>query len=103
MSGATHDLANAGHTPAPWAWSGYSLRPINPDPSTSAVHTVLTMDESGSGFIGSDRAATSAELAADHRLIAAAPAMFEALTGARAALVQALRTVDAALLAAISK
>lgn len=61
------------------------------------MHTVLTVDDAGSGFLGSDRLATSAEVAADHRLIAAAPVMFEALTGARAALVQALGTVDAAL------
>ena len=53
--------------------------------------------------MGKARAATCAELVADHRLIAAAPAMLEALTGARAALAQALRTVDAALLAAIAK
>ena len=85
------------YTPGPWAWHGYSLRPVNADPANSAVHTVLTVEDAGSGFVDSDPAATHLELLADHRLIAAAPAMFEALTGARTALAQALGTVDAAL------
>jgi len=91
------------HTPAPWAWSGHSLGPANPDPTTSAVHTVLTVEDAGFGFAGSDREATHAELLADHRLMAAAPAMFEALAGARAALVQALGIIDAALGAAATQ
>ena len=85
------------HTPGPWAWQGYALRAATPDPESSAVHTILAMECSGSGYLASDPAGTSAELLADHRLIAAAPTMFEALTGARAALVLVLGTVDAAL------
>lgn len=67
------------HTPGPWAWYGYSLRPANPDPGRYAVHTILHADDMGCGFLGSDNAATGAELDADHALIAAAPMLLKAL------------------------
>ena len=85
------------YTPGPWAWHGYALRAVTPDPEGSAVHTILEMECSGSGYLASDLAATTAELDADHRLIVAAPVLHAALVQARTALAQALGTVDAAL------
>jgi hypothetical protein len=66
------------HTPGPWEWDGNTLRPANLDPSRSAVHSILDA-EGGYGFLGSDRHATSAELDADRRLIAAAPELLAEL------------------------
>lgn len=90
--------STATHTPAPWAWHGYALRAVTPDPEGSAVQTILEVESCGNGYPASDHTATRAELDADHRLIAAAPALHAALVQARAALVQALGIVDAALL-----
>jgi hypothetical protein len=68
------DMRLQRHTPGPWAWDGdYTLRAANPDPDTSDVHTILYIESAGSGFVGSDPAATMAELEANRRLIAAAP------------------------------
>ena len=76
------------HTPGPWVWneSQHYLCPAHHDPERSAVHTILDVDRGGSGFIMSDRAATSRELAADYQLIEAAPLLFEALLEAENAL-----------------
>lgn len=71
------------HTPGPWHWPHESndLCPVNPDPSRSAVSSILTAD-GGYGFLGSSTADTLAELDADRQLIAAAPTMLEALLSA---------------------
>lgn len=66
------------HTPGPWQWRGYTLEPVTKDPATSAVHSILDA-EGGYGFLGSNSSDTNAELAADHRLIAAAPDLLTAL------------------------
>ena len=87
-------------TPGPWQWQGYSLRSVNLDPDASAVHTILTLEDAGCGFLSSDRDTTRVELAANHRLIAAAPALHAGLAGARLALLSALRAIDDALAAA---
>lgn len=91
------------HTPGPWAWHGYALRAVTPNPEGSAVHTILEMESSGSGYLASDSTATRAELEADHQLITAAPALYVALVQARTILAQALGTVDAALSAAATQ
>lgn len=65
-------MANA--HPSPWCWQGASLRPTNPDPERSAVHTVLER-EGGTGFLGSDVHATCAELDACYELIRLAPVL----------------------------
>lgn len=74
---------NAKHTPGPWHWphDGNDLCPVNPDPTRSAVSSILTAD-GGYGFLGSSNADTLAELDADRRLIAAAPELLDALTSA---------------------
>ena len=94
---AAASTAATTHTPGHWAWHGYSLRAVTPNPEGSAVHTILEMECSGSGYLASDLAATTAELDADHRLIVAAPVLHAALVQARTALAQTLGTVDAAL------
>ena len=66
------------HTPGPWIWDGNTLRPEQPDPQRSQVHSILDAD-GGFGFLGSDWRQTAAELDADRRLIAAAPELLEAL------------------------
>lgn len=66
------------HTPGPWIWDDNTLRPANPNPDTSSVHSILDA-ESGYGFMFSDVRATCAELDADRTLIAAAPDMLAAL------------------------
>lgn len=68
----------ARHTPGPWIWDDNTLRPANPDPDTSSVHSILDAD-GGYGFLLSDVRATCAELDADRTLIAAAPELLEAL------------------------
>ena len=70
---------SASHTPGPWKWDGYSLRPVNPDPDTHAVHTILEVDNFAYGFIASELAATIAEDNANRALIEAAPTMLDAL------------------------
>ena len=94
---AAASTAATTHTPGHWAWHGYSLRAVTPNPEGSAVHTILEMECSGSGYLASDLAATTAELDADHRLIVAAPVLHAAPVQARTALAQTLGTVDAAL------
>lgn len=66
------------HTPGPWVWDGNTLRPENPDPTQSAVHSILDSD-GGYGFLGSHSRDTGAELEADRRLIERAPALLAAL------------------------
>lgn len=68
----------ASHTPGPWVWDGNTLRPQNPDPDHSAVHSILDA-EGGYGFLGSDWRVTGAELEADRALIARAPALLAIL------------------------
>jgi hypothetical protein len=79
------------HTPGPWQWDGdYTLRPVNPDPSRSALHTILSPD-GPYGFVQTSTADVWPEFEANKRLIAAAPdllvelqdavAMIEALGG----------------------
>ena len=70
---ATHS-----HTPGPWMWDDNTLRPANPNPDTSSVHSILDA-EGGWGFMGSDVHKTCAELDADRVLIATAPELLEAL------------------------
>ena len=70
--------ATARHTPGPWLWDGHTLKPAQPDPHRSAVHSILDA-EGGFGFLGSDVHQTCAELDADRVLIAAAPELLEAL------------------------
>jgi hypothetical protein len=72
-------MSGAAFTPGPWAWGGdFTLRPVNPDPTRSAVHTILSPDGCF-GFVDSDPAATLAEAERDRRLIAAAPELLDAL------------------------
>ena len=66
------------HTPGPWVWQGCTLRPADPDPARSAVHSILERD-GGYGFLGSDHRATLAELDADYALIARAPMLLAIL------------------------
>lgn len=68
------------HTPGPWHWPHDSndLCPVDPDPTRSAVSSILTA-EGGYGFLGSSNADTLAELDADRRLIAAAPDLLTSL------------------------
>lgn len=74
----TAAAATHGHTPGPWMWDDNTLRPANPNPDTSSVHSILDA-EGGYGFLGSDVQKTIAELDADRVLIAAAPELLEAL------------------------
>jgi hypothetical protein len=69
----------ARHTPGPWEWNGNTLRPAQPDPAASAVHSILDA-EGGYGFLSSKPTQTIAELDADRALIAAAPDLLAALT-----------------------
>ena len=81
VNGAPEDAAPAApaaHTPGPWRWDGNSLRPAEPDPDTSSVHTVLER-EGGYGYLGSNWRKTLRELDADYALIAAAPELLAAL------------------------
>ena len=82
------------YTPGPWFWESHSLRPIWRRPhsraDSSAVQTILELDNKGIGYVGADPQTVIAELMADHHLIAAAPLMFEALLVARKALAHAL-------------
>jgi hypothetical protein len=66
------------HTPGPWAWHGSALRPEQPAPDLSAVHTILQTD-GGCGYLGSNVHNTLRELDADMALIAAAPELLNAL------------------------
>lgn len=70
--------ATHGHTPGPWMWDDNTLRPANPNPDTSSVHSILDA-EGGWGFMGSDVHKTCAELDADRVLIATAPELLKAL------------------------
>lgn len=69
----------AKHTPGPWTWDGYSLRPANPDPDQHAVHTIIDAEHIGWGFVCSDLRITTAESNANLALIAAAPELLTAL------------------------
>jgi len=70
---------SAPHTPGPWTWEGHTLRPVNRDPRTSAVYSILHDDDGGFGFLGSKPSDTLAELDADRALIAAAPQLLRVL------------------------
>lgn len=73
----------AKHTPGPWMWDGRSLRPTNPNPDESLVHTILEVEAFAYGFMGhhyeSVRDGIHAEDELNRRLIAAAPDLLEAL------------------------
>ncbi len=70
---------SAQHTPGPWHWpnDGAALRPTDPRPNDSAVHTILVAGGE-LGFLGSNPQDTLAEIEANRRLIAAAPDLHEA-------------------------
>lgn len=74
--------AAAAHTPGPWHWDGYSLRPAVPDPNQHAVHTILEAAHIGWGFVASNLHATSREADANLALIAAAPQLLDAAQAA---------------------
>lgn len=71
------------HTPGPWHWEGRTLAPVNRDPSTSYVYSILDA-EGGYGFLGSTPHKTTTEIDACFKVIAAAPNMLAALHKARA-------------------
>jgi hypothetical protein len=67
------------HTPGPWEWEGdYILRPVDPDASKHACHTILS-PEGPFGFVRSAKADVRNEFEADKALIAAAPELLKAL------------------------
>lgn len=66
-------------TPGPWHWDGRCLLPDVPNPDGSAVHTILDSEGDTYGYLMSDWRATHAESEGNHRLIAAAPELLEAL------------------------
>jgi len=70
------------HTPGPWHWDGYSLRPTDPDPDRHAVHTILESEHIGWGFVASDLHAVRQEADANLSLIAAAPQLLDAAQAA---------------------
>ena len=70
---------SADHTPGPWAWDGYSLRAVEPNPNGSAVHTIIDAENIGWGYVCSPIAETTAESDANRALIAAAPDLLCAL------------------------
>jgi hypothetical protein len=71
------------HTPGPWQWDGdYTLRPVNPDPERSALHTIISPD-GPFGFVQTATADVFPEFEADKLLIAAAPELLEALRTTR--------------------
>lgn len=72
-------MDQAKHTPGPWKWDGYSLRPAELSPDAGAVHTILEVDTFAYGFVDSDLAATTAEDAANRALIEAAPELLDTL------------------------
>lgn len=78
-------MSGAQFTPGPWKWDGNTLMPVNNDPATSAVHSILYAD-GGYGYIGANLKDTLAELDACRRLIAAAPDLLAALRDAHTAL-----------------
>lgn len=79
-------MCSAKHTPGPWGWNGYALRPANPNPDLHAVHTILEVENFAYGFVCSDRDATAAEDDTNRRLIAAAPELLEAAKAAESVL-----------------
>lgn len=72
------------HTPGPWVWDGYSLKPANPDPNNYSVHTIIEAENIGWGFLCSDHAKSRAESDANLALIAAAPDLLDAARAAEA-------------------
>lgn len=75
---AANPATHTSHTPGPWIWDDNRLRPEQPDPARSEVHSILDA-EGGFGFVGSDWRQTLAEIDADRRLIAASPDLLEAV------------------------
>ena len=75
-------MSAAKHTPGPWMWNCNTLMPVNGDPATSAVHSILDAG-GGYGYLGSATKDTTAELDADRLLIAAAPDLLAALQALR--------------------
>ncbi|MGQ0710889.1 MAG: hypothetical protein ACT4NV_14220 [Rhodoferax sp.] len=86
VAGQSTEERGAQHTPGPWVWDGYSLRPANPDSANYAVHTIIEAEHIGWGFAVADRAATRAESDANQALIAAAPDLIDATLAAEAVL-----------------
>jgi hypothetical protein len=76
----------ASHTPGPWTWDGYSLRPADPDPDHHAVHTIIEAEAVGWGFVAAEPIETRAESRANLTLIAATPELLEAAHAAEAVL-----------------
>jgi len=74
------------HTPGPWHWDGYQLRPIDPDPGNYAVHTILAAEYIGWGFLCSDPKKTEAESNANLLAIAAVPDLVDAAKAAESVL-----------------
>lgn len=44
------------HTPGPWVWDGYRLKPAKPDPANYDVHTIIEAEHVGWAFVMSDYA-----------------------------------------------
>lgn len=78
------------HTPGSWKWEGYSLRPVEPNPAYEpnryAVHTILTVEHIGWGFLCSNHEQTCVESDANQLLIAACPDLLDAAIAAEATL-----------------
>ena len=75
-------MADIRHTPGPWVWDGYSLRPVVAEPDLSAVHTILEAEWIGWGYLCSDQNHTSDESDANQTLIAASPDLLDAAVAA---------------------
>lgn len=73
-------------TPGPWHWDGYQLRPVDPDPANYAVHTIVTAEYIGWGFVCSDSKKTATESNANLQVIAATPDLVDAAMAAEAVL-----------------
>lgn len=79
-------MSDTKHTPGPWIWDGYCLKPANLDPCNHSVHTIIEAEIIGWGFLCSDHATSRAESNANLALIAAAPDLFDAAKAAEAVL-----------------
>ena len=72
------------HTPGPWKWEGSSLEPIIKEPYSQFVHTILELENDGSGYLAGrdtdpDHSKTHREIEANKALIAASPLLYNAL------------------------
>lgn len=75
-------MAEILHTPGPWTWDNYCLRPVVAEPDVSAVHTIIEAEWIGWGYLCSDQQQTSAESDANQTLIAASPDLLDAAVAA---------------------